>query len=88
MGDFTVLIISSIFINNIILAQYLGACPFVGTSKKMETAIGMAGAVVFVLTMAGIITWVINTLFPRLAEHRVLADHRLYHGDRFPGPVC
>lgn len=63
MGDFTVLIIGSIFINNIILAQYLGACPFVGTSKKMETAIGMSGAVVFVLTMAGVITWVINTYF-------------------------
>lgn len=63
MGDYTVLIISSIFINNIILAQYLGACPFVGTSKKMETAIGMAGAVVFVLTMAGMITWLINTYF-------------------------
>ncbi len=63
MGDFTVLIISSIFINNIILAQYLGACPFVGTSKKMETAVGMAGAVVFVLTMAGMITWIINTYF-------------------------
>ena len=63
MGDITVLVISSIFINNIILAQYLGACPFVGTSKKMETAIGMAGAVVFVLTLAGTITWVINTYF-------------------------
>jgi Na+-translocating ferredoxin:NAD+ oxidoreductase subunit A len=63
MGDLTVLIIGSIFINNIILAQYLGACPFVGTSKKMETAVGMAGAVVFVLTMAGVITWIINTYF-------------------------
>ena len=61
MGDIIVIIIGSIFINNIILAQYLGACPFVGTSKKMETAVGMAGAVVFVLTMAGIFTWLINT---------------------------
>lgn len=61
MGDYIVLIIGSIFINNIILAQYLGACPFVGTSKKMETAVGMAGAVVFVLTLAGLITWIVNT---------------------------
>lgn len=61
MGDYIVLIIGSIFINNIILAQYLGACPFVGTSKKMETAVGMAGAVVFVLTLAGLITWLVNT---------------------------
>ncbi|MFO8083073.1 MAG: RnfABCDGE type electron transport complex subunit A [Desulfobacterales bacterium] len=63
MGDYIVLVISCIFINNVILAQYLGACPFLGTTKKMETAVGMAFAVVFVLTMAGIITWVVNTFF-------------------------
>ncbi len=63
MGDLLVLVISCIFINNILLAQYLGNCPFLGTSKKMETAIGMAGAVVFVLTMAGIITWLIDVYF-------------------------
>ncbi len=63
MGDYIVLIISCIFINNIILAQYLGACPFLGTTKKMETAVGMAFAVIFVLTMAGMITWVVNTFF-------------------------
>jgi Na+-translocating ferredoxin:NAD+ oxidoreductase subunit A len=63
MGDYIVLIISCIFINNVILAQYLGACPFLGTTKKMETAVGMAFAVVFVLTMAGMITWVVNTFF-------------------------
>jgi len=63
MGDIFVLIISCIFINNIVLAQYLGNCPFLGTSKKMETAVGMAMAVVFVLVMAGVITWVINTYF-------------------------
>lgn len=68
MGDYFVLIISCIFINNILLAQYLGQCPFLGTSKKMETAIGMAGAVVFVLTMAGIITWIIDTYFLKQLE--------------------
>jgi electron transport complex protein RnfA len=57
MGDYLVLIISCIFVNNILLAQFLGNCPFFGTSKKMETAIGMSMAVIFVLVMAGIITW-------------------------------
>jgi len=57
MGDYIVLIISCIFVNNILLAQFLGNCPFFGTSKKMETAVGMAMAVVFVLVMAGVITW-------------------------------
>ena len=61
MGDFIVLTISCILINNILLAQYLGNCPFLGTSKKMETAVGMAMAVVFVLVLAGIITWIVNT---------------------------
>jgi Na+-translocating ferredoxin:NAD+ oxidoreductase subunit A len=61
MGDLIVLAISCILINNILLAQYLGNCPFLGTSKKMETAIGMAMAVVFVLVLAGVITWIVNT---------------------------
>jgi electron transport complex protein RnfA len=61
MGDYIVLAISCILINNILLAQYLGNCPFLGTSKKMETAVGMSMAVVFVLVMAGVITWIVNT---------------------------
>ena len=61
MGDLILLAISCILINNILLAQYLGNCPFLGTSKKMETAVGMAFAVVFVLVLAGVITWMTNT---------------------------
>lgn len=60
MGDYILLAISCIFVNNILLAQYLGNCPFLGVSKKMETATGMAMAVVFVLVMAGAITWLVN----------------------------
>jgi len=55
------LIIGGIFVNNILLAQFLGNCPFLGTSKKMETAVGMAMAVVFVLVLAGLITWLTYT---------------------------
>ena len=61
MGDLIVLVISCILINNILLAQYLGNCPFLGTSKKMETATGMAMAVIFVLVLAGAMTWVVDT---------------------------
>ena len=60
MGDYILLMISCIFVNNILLIQYLGNCPFLGVSKKMETATGMAMAVVFVIVMAGAITWVVN----------------------------
>jgi len=61
MGDYIVLAISCILVNNILLAQYLGQCPFMGTSKKMETAVGMGMAVIFVLVMAGVITWITDT---------------------------
>jgi electron transport complex protein RnfA len=61
MGDLIVIVISCIFVNNILLAKFLGNCPFLGTSKRMETAVGMAMSVVFVLVMAGMITWIVYT---------------------------
>ena len=58
--DYFVLIIAAIFVNNIVLAQYLGNCPFIGTSKESGVAIGMGLAVVFVATMAAAITWCVQ----------------------------
>ena len=52
--------ISAVFVNNIVLAQFLGICPFLGVSKKVETALGMSGAVAFVMTLATIITFLIQ----------------------------
>jgi len=60
MESYFALIIGAIFINNILLAKFLGNCPFLGVSRKMDTAIGMSAAVVFVLTLAFIL--VIATL--------------------------
>jgi electron transport complex protein RnfA len=60
MGDYIMLIISCIFVNNILLMQYLGNCPFLGTSKKMETAVGMTMGVIFTLVMTGALTWVVE----------------------------
>ena len=59
MGDYILLAVGAILVNNILLIQYLGNCPFLGTSKSMDTAVGMSMAVVFVLAMAGIVTWII-----------------------------
>jgi electron transport complex protein RnfA len=59
MFDFTI-IVSAIFINNIILAQFLGICPFIGVSKKLDTAIGMGAAVTFVMVIATIITYMVH----------------------------
>jgi len=58
--DYFVLVIAAIFVNNIVLAQYLGNCPFIGTSKDSGVAIGMGLAVVFVATMAAAITWCVQ----------------------------
>lgn len=58
METYIVMAVSAIFVNNILLAQGLGSCPYLGTSKSMDTAIGMAMAVIFVLVMAGAATWI------------------------------
>ena len=50
MGEYLLIIISAIFVNNILLAQFLGICPFLGVSNKLSTAAGMSGAVCFVIT--------------------------------------
>jgi electron transport complex protein RnfA len=61
MGHFVLLIISAVFVNNFVLARFLGICPFLGVSRKTETAIGMSMAVVFVMTIAALVTWVLQT---------------------------
>jgi electron transport complex protein RnfA len=60
MSDYLLLFISAILVNNILLAQFLGNCPFLGVSQKMGTATGMGMAVIFVLTLAGSITWAVQ----------------------------
>lgn len=54
--------ISSIFVNNIVLSQFLGICPFLGVSKKISTALGMGAAVAFVLTLSTIVTYIVQKL--------------------------
>ena len=58
--EYLLIIISAIFVNNIMLAQFLGTCPFIGVSSKVSTATGMSGAVVFVITLATLVTYLIN----------------------------
>ena len=59
-SDYMVMVVAAILVNNILLARFLGNCPFLGTSRRMETASGMAMAVVFVMTLSGVITWIIE----------------------------
>ena len=55
------IIIGAIFVNNVVLAQFLGICPFLGVSSKVETSMGMGAAVTFVMALSAIVTWLIQT---------------------------
>jgi electron transport complex protein RnfA len=55
------LIIGAIFVNNVVLAQFLGICPFLGVSKDVKSSVGMSGAVLFVMLLATMVTWLLMT---------------------------
>lgn len=57
--------VSAILVNNFVLSRFLGICPFLGVSKRVETAIGMGLAVTFVMSIAGVATWLLNLLLVR-----------------------
>ena len=58
--ELLLIFIAAIFVNNIVFSQFLGICPFLGVSKKIDTALGMSAAVAFVLTLATIVTYLIQ----------------------------
>lgn len=58
--EYIIIIISAVFVNNIVLTQFLGICPFLGVSKRISTAAGMGGAVTFVLVLATIVTYLVQ----------------------------
>lgn len=57
--EILLLVVSAIFVNNFVLARFLGICPFLGVSKKLGTAMGMTGAVLFVMTLASVVSWLV-----------------------------
>ena len=57
---YLIIILSTVLVNNVIFSQFLGICPFLGTSKKTSTALGMGAAVIFVMTLATLVTWLTN----------------------------
>jgi electron transport complex protein RnfA len=60
INEFFLILLSTVFVNNFVLVQFLGLCPFMGVSNKLESAIGMAGATTFVMTLASICTYLVN----------------------------
>lgn len=60
MKEMIILIMSAVLVENFVLAKFLGICPFLGVSKKLSTALGMSGAVIFVMSIASAVTWLVN----------------------------
>jgi Na+-translocating ferredoxin:NAD+ oxidoreductase subunit A len=60
MTEYLLILISTIFVNNIVLVKFLGLCPFMGVSRKVETAIGMSAATTFVLTLSSILSYMVD----------------------------
>lgn len=58
--EYILIIISAVFVNNIVLSQFLGVCPFLGVSNKVSTAMGMGGAVTFVMAVATLVTYLLH----------------------------
>ena len=61
MSEYLLLLIGTVFVNNIVLAKFLGLCPFMGVSRKVETAIGMSAATTFVLTLSAVLSYLIDS---------------------------
>ncbi len=59
--EYVIIFISAIFVNNILLSQFLGICPFLGVSNKLSTAVGMSGAVCFVITLSTLVTYLLQS---------------------------
>ncbi len=60
LSNYLLILFAAIFVNNIVLTKFLGLCPFIGVSKKLSTAAGMSGAVIFVMTIATMVTWLLQ----------------------------
>ena len=77
-----VILLNSILVQNIVLGKFLGICPFVGVSKKLDTALGMGMAVTFVIALSSVITYLVQYAYILVPLHiELYADHRLHPGD-------
>ena len=86
MSIFTILFTAAL-VNNFVLSQFLGICPFLGVSKKVETAAGMGGAVVFVITIASFITSLLYNFLLLPNDLVTFKYYRIYFGNCSFGSV-
>ncbi|CAM5611563.1 Ion-translocating oxidoreductase complex subunit A [Stutzerimonas stutzeri] len=87
MTELALIMVSAILVNNFVLVQFLGLCPFMGVSKKIETAIGLSLATTFVLTLAAMCSYLVQQYVLKPLESGVSANHQFHSGDRGGGAV-
>ena len=78
MQELLLIAVGAAFVNNVVLSQFLGICPFLGVSKNVKTAAGMGGAVVFVITIASFVTGLIYKFIlgnPKIKHYRIYPCH-------------
>ncbi len=78
---------SMILVNNYVLVKFYGICPFLGVSKKLDSSVGMSGAVIFVMLVATAVTFPIQIFILDAGEPGLPADHRVHSGHRCAGAV-
>ena len=88
MKELLIIAISSALVSNVVLSQFLGICSFVGVSKKVETAAGMGGAVIFVITIASIVASLIYQFVLQPLWYRLPENHRFHSRYRSAGSDC
>ena len=87
MQEYALILISTVLVNNFVLVKFLGLCPFMGVSRKLETATGMGLATTFVLTLSAICSYLVNGVSADSPGLGVPTHHRLHPGNRSSGPV-
>ncbi len=87
MKELLLIIVSSALVNNVVLSQFMGLCPFLGVSKTTDTAAGMGGAVIFVITLSSFVTSVIYKLILQPLGSDLPSDHRVYSDHCSTGAV-
>jgi electron transport complex protein RnfA len=84
MGDLITILITVVFVKNFVLAQFLGLCPFIGVSKKTDTALGMGMAVVFVMVLASIVCWLVHLFLLAPSESNLVYQIARLFGSTAP----
>ena len=82
MKELLLILVSSAIVNNVVLSQFLGLCPFFGVSKRIETAAGMGGAIIFLCNRSDL------QLHPGTDTYGIFTDDRIYPYHRSTCPVC